>query len=112
MSLSGTTGSVTDGAAGGATQVEITTSPIKIELDSSLSLNKKYETRDAFMLDMAAKLYCNMNHSDAQSAKDNAEKAIRFAKVFWNTAQGWYTNELISDGKKGGKYQFNSNDKP
>lgn len=116
------------GGTGTTTEVEIT-SPVSISGSISVDqLNNplqtvsyiytketknggKFSSRDAFMLDMAAKLYCNMNHSDSISAKDNAEKAMNYAKIFWNVAQSWYADELISDGTKD-RYRFSGADKP
>lgn len=100
--------------AGGATEVEIT-SPVDIKVSDTINVTvqqQKSANRDRYMLDMAAKLYEAMNHSDIQSAKNNANNAIKYAMVFWNTACGWYGDELAEDGCKSGKYQFNKKDKP
>lgn len=112
--ISGTSTSDSTTPAGGATEVEIT-SPVDIKISDKINVTvqqQKSASRDRYMLDMAAKLYEAMNHSDTQSAKNNATNAIKYAMVFWNTACGWYADELAENGSKSGKYQFNQKDKP
>lgn len=122
-------GTTSDVTPSGPTQVEITT-PVNItptgtaqvEITSPVSINLgsdvinirevKCEKRDVYMLNLAAELYKAMNHENIQSAKDNATKAIKYAMTFWNSACGWYADELADDGKKKGKYRFSAVDRP
>lgn len=97
----------------GTAQVEIT-SPVNIKLGGEvINIREvKCEKRDVYMLNLASELYKAMNHENIQNANDNATKAIKYAMVFWNSACGWYANELADDGSKKGKYNFNITDKP
>lgn len=115
MALDAITGSDT---AGAATEVEIT-SPIeisgKITTETVISApltRQKWESRDHYMLDMAAKLYCNMNSGSVQEARENSENAIKYAMIFWNTAAVWYADELVYEGGNTEKYTFSVYDKP
>lgn len=113
-----------DGTTGTTTEVEITSpveikSPIEVsgKITSETTIlsplpRQKWENRDHYMLDMAAKLYCNMNSGNAQEARENSEKAIKYAMIFWNAATGWYADELVYEGGNTEKYTFSSYDKP
>lgn len=110
-----TGGSAGDVTPAGPTQVEIT-SPVSVNVklgaDTINIREVKCEKRDVYMLNLAVELFKAMNHKDTQSAEDNAAKAIKYAMTFWNTACGWYADELADDGKKKGKYTFSPLDKP
>ena len=103
------------GSGAGAGAVAGASGPIEFKEGADLKINNAlplYQSKEQFVIDLAGKLYQALISSTANEAKDNANKAIKNAMIFWNVIEKDFGKHIVSNSpdktvsKSPGKFKF------
>lgn len=86
-----------------STTVEI---PQPFKLDTVTVSQPKYSSNRQFIVELATKLYQAQLSEDTKSAKDNVNKSMRNAMIFWNLIGDDYRKAVITDSGDNSKVKI------